>query len=527
MRQKHILRIKLHAHGVHLGNANLMMKGAYTVLVISKTFGCKTTMMQAIKPDGLVRQVATAFIVSRTAWFQTDVRGHIIHRSVAVTARRLNIVIFIRRFSNTAPDLIVGEMLKDLPNAQAMKWQRDIKVALPLAIIALFLFGQALNRYYSIFHEFETALLSIQWILLVCIVIWCGSFISLTFNLNDLPLISLFFISILAFFIGYAAIWPTTGAINLLVGMTLGRGVRLFFIKWKAESGNFLIGLVVLLTFSSWWHLNTSTNFYHVPRWKGLWNNPNDYGMLMGMGLLLAIGLLAQRQKEELKMKKLLPVALLVSAGMMAVGLVFSYSRGSWFGAAAGLIYLAKAHGKFKWRFVLPGILIVAAVFCFFWNATPDDASWYMKRMDFGRPSAQHRVAAWKAGFEMMLDHPFGVGWNKAVEIYVKDYSPPQNGAAAMITNDYLMLGTELGLPALLCFIAYIYLKFKQKAADSLQVACRAGALVLLVAFWFDGGLFTLATAAVFWILLELGTSPSQQTGISGKQIEPYASTAG
>jgi predicted phage tail protein len=42
---------------------------------------------------------------------------------------------------------------------------------------------------------------------------------------------------------------------------------------------------------------------------------------------------------------------------------------------------------------------------------------------------------------------------------------------------------------------------------SSPQTACRAGALALLVAFWFDGGLFTLATASVFWILLELGTS--------------------
>ena len=41
----------------------------------------------------------------------------------------------------------------------------------------------------------------------------------------------------------------------------------------------------------------------------------------------------------------------------------------------------------------------------------------------------------------------------------------------------------------------------------SLRVACRAGALVCLVASWFDGGLFKLATASVFWILLELGGS--------------------
>ena len=38
---------------------------------------------------------------------------------------------------------------------------------------------------------------------------------------------------------------------------------------------------------------------------------------------------------------------------MMGVGLVMSYSRGAWIGAAIGLLYLAKAYGKFKWRWVL------------------------------------------------------------------------------------------------------------------------------------------------------------------------------
>ncbi len=37
------------------------------------------------------------------------------------------------------------------------------------------------------------------------------------------------------------------------------------------------------------------------------------------------------------------------------------------------------------------------------------------------------------------------------------------------------------------------------------KAVCRAGAVVLLVGFWFDGGLFKLATAAPFWILLEVG----------------------
>jgi hypothetical protein len=31
--------------------------------------------------------------------------------------------------------------------------------------------------------------------------------------------------------------------------------------------------------------------------------------------------------------------------------------------------------------------------------------------------------------------------------------------------------------------------------------------LVFVVAFWFDGGLFKLPTAALFWVLLELGAA--------------------
>jgi len=44
-------------------------------------------------------------------------------------------------------------------------------------------------------------------------------------------------------------------------------------------------------------------------------------------------------------------------------------------------------------------------------------------------------------------------------------------------------------------------------------IVCRAGAIVLLVGFSFDGGLFKLATASVFWTLLELGQSRVSRVG--------------
>ena len=511
-----------------------------------------------------------------------------------------------------------------------------IKLTLLLAVVIICIFGYVLNSQSSIFREFEAALLSVQWMLVVCLTVWCGTFLFLKFSRRDLPLIGLLLIAIAALFV---AVSPAPDALTLLFVVTLGRGTQ-FLLKsgmvnaerdnQKSEASGqwsavkiFLFGVAMLLAFSSWWHLDVAHIFYPGTRWTGLWNNPNIYGMLMGAGAVLAIGMLGERSRlgcrstrpasntgdanhEALlaaRGARAVPIFLLIAAGMMGVGLVFSYSRGAWLGTAIGLLYLARAHGKFKWSlklflFSIFCFLFLVCVVWFFWNNTPDSAPWYLKRMDFGRASAQHRVAAWKAGFEIMRDHPFGVGWNKTVETYDKYYSPPEGSAAAITTNDYLMLGTQLGIPGLACFLAYVGLCFrrrKQKAESrnlkwkrkgkwrmqkeegrrkkstsprpsphltrsppvkrgegeagesvlgveavspvtcplslvttpvtrhsSLQTACLAGALSMLVAFWFDGGLFHLPTAAVFWILLELG---SERQKLKTEMLKPRMDT--
>ena len=52
-------------------------------------------------------------------------------------------------------------------------------------------------------------------------------------------------------------------------------------------------------------------------------------------------------------------------------------------------------------------------------------------------------------------------------------------------------------------------------AQRALSAACRAGAIVLLIGFCFDGGLFKLATASTFWILLELGCADLVQQKVT------------
>jgi hypothetical protein len=419
------------------------------------------------------------------------------------------------------------------------KFVVGLKAVLLFAVVGLCLFGYALR-----YHCKTGAVLSIvevfftrsdtQWMFCSYLAIWCACFVALTFGLKDILLVGLLLIAAVLYVINYGFAFRSTNAVIFLGSITLGSGVRVIFKQQKAEDENqnsktrtFLIGLVVLLAFSSWWHLDMTDNSYHGPRWMGLWNNPNIYGMLMGAGVVLAIGLLATNQKVESRKQKAEIILLWIAAGMMAVGLVMSYSRGAWAATTVGLLYLAWCYGKLKWRFMLLCMLAAAAVVVCFWHSTADTAPWYLKRLDFSRSSAQHRVSAWRGAVQMMLDHPLGVGWNQAVRVYDKNYSPPAGGAAALTMNSYLMLGTELGLPGLLCFVAYVGLCFRSPrpkvqspkleggtplavgcwTLDATQVACRAAALVFVVAFWFDGGLFNLPTASVFWILLELGTS--------------------
>jgi hypothetical protein len=149
--------------------------------------------------------------------------------------------------------------------------------------------------------------------------------------------------------------------------------------------------------------------------------------------------------------------------------------------------------------------------------------------------SCRNRLAAWEGALQITGDWPWlGSGWGQP-EIWYKYFFLPSNltESAAIEMNDYLLLGATLGIPAFFCFGMYLlrsffkgtrlsgdsglplncpgeWSRFVDQSASSrdsiwLKTSCKAGALVLVVGFWFDGGLFKLATASVFWILLELG----------------------
>ncbi|HXI70044.1 MAG TPA: O-antigen ligase family protein [Verrucomicrobiae bacterium] len=322
-----------------------------------------------------------------------------------------------------------------------------------------------------------------------------------------------------------------------------------------------IIGLLVcLLAGSALWQPESGISFsYHgIQRWSGVWDNPNFYGLLMGTGCILTIGQIfgMRRWKMEdgagqvragiwrLASGKCAIVCLcLVAAILTGYGLFKSYSRGAWLGTACGLAYLAIAECRMRsaelmqagkcscsscisWlkknRLSLVVVLLSVAVLGF-WQLRFSESRPAQRLFSVGNLndfSWRNRVTAWEGAARMMVDRPWtGFGWGQAETDYGKKYLPSRlNESAAIEMNDYLMIGISAGVPAMICFGMYLWLSLKPKYTSphpdplpsllerrgDIQATCRAGALVLLVGFWFDGGLFKLPIATVFWTLIEL-----------------------
>jgi hypothetical protein len=410
-----------------------------------------------------------------------------------------------------------------------------------------------------------------------------------------------------------------TRALIFLAAMNLGTGAVLWA-RWagardlRGSMAGIIWGLFWLLAAAAWHPARNPAFQYHDdPRWIGVWNNPNLFGLLMGTGLALAAGLMikslggeAQSLKGAGRSQGAEDPAGKSAAGngrrMMRMGAVgipglaaglllgrgwwHSYSRGAWVGTVGGLGYLAfqstrqrltsrnRESGKgnaeleansdcgappdhqgaepafFSAAVILASVLVLA-----FWQFRQIEWPWARRALSTLRAedfSWRNRVTAWNGALQITVEHPWlGAGWNQPERLYQHYYLPPGlDDGAAIEMNDYLMLSATLGAPALGCFGMYLWMRLfgkaecrKRKAesgkarnremearrqsgsreggnpggkisgemekeylaAEWLRITCHAGAIVLLVGFWFDGGLFKPPTAATAWTLLELG----------------------
>jgi hypothetical protein len=344
--------------------------------------------------------------------------------------------------------------------------------------------------------------------------------------------------------------------------------------------------VALLLYFSLFGEGKRTQTFLYAgqARWSNPWGNPNTYGILMGSGAVLvagsALGMLGNRSlglfgafmRSSTSMRFVVGGLCFVAA-LMLRGVYHSYSRGAWAGTAIALTYLtivgrdsfqsvARTATAFlsplqddgldvptgvksvdsvtesnlcsSWRsessLLLAGIVILVALALLPYGQSPLAALRRVRslvdRNDF---SWRNRLSAFESALQMMADRPwFGFGWNQPARIYDKYYRLPKvDEWMAIETNDFAILGTSAGMPALGFLLVYLGRTCFQTRSINEDSSCRpggslvvlpssyrtrrvgfrAGAIVLLVGFCLDGGLFKIATAAPFWVLLELGTA--------------------
>lgn len=462
-----------------------------------------------------------------------------------------------------------------MSDSPGTSWGERVKAGLPFGVAWLVLAG-ALLAYPMSQHPvgwgwLETVRLEsvaafqhreTQWLAAVCAGIYFVGFLYLrhlvtgrSVRRSPRSVLILIFVGWAAWV--YARDYPASATrsdfLTLLAALGAGQGVA-FWIAWEArrslprDVGVFVLGtLVVMLAGATLLHPDAGMAYQYrgAARWKGLWDNPNTFGVLMAVGLVLAVGLMLRAAAVKAEAGRVRRWGIASWWGLCAlatgVGLLKSFSRGAWLGAALGLGWLGWQWLRTKtgfttkthtgWRLVracAPAWLLAlaAAGVLAFWGFRHTETPLVRRVFTVGNAndlSWRNRVATWPGALEVMARRPLvGWGWGKPATVFEQGHKPLTLSEGGAVTlNDYLMLGMTLGMPALLIFVGWIWLGWrggltKLCAPDSagggcmIPLHCLAGLLPCVLALALDGALFKVAVAVPLFVLLEIGSFGSE-----------------
>ncbi len=157
-------------------------------------------------------------------------------------------------------------------------------------------------------------------------------------------------------------------------------------------------------------------------RYIGIFNDPNDVGLVLVCSLPMAFYLLYFY-------RALVPRLLVaITIGVILYGVILTNSRGTTLATAvvAGL-YLWRSHGLL--RTVLFGIFVIPVILMM---------STRIETISASEESAHGRIEAWYEGFQMLKSSPlFGVGFDRFTE---------HNPSSITAHNSYVLALAELGI---------------------------------------------------------------------------------
>ena len=215
------------------------------------------------------------------------------------------------------------------------------------------------------------------------------------------------------------------------------------------------------------------------------------------------------------------------------LNLLLTLSRGGWLAAAVSLLFflsilLTTKDGLVFLRKNLKLITILA--FFSFVALGMLSKPITSKLFESSDTNISGRVVLNKMGMEMIADHPLiGVGLNNSVDAS-DDYGLMEqfvghSGLPPVIHNIYLLIGAEVGIPGLLCFVSFtLFLLFKglaqaRKKMNSGEVSfflasMASGGFAYLVADLFGPGLRKLEITYLFWWHLGIVTLLTYATSL-------------
>lgn len=361
----------------------------------------------------------------------------------------------------------------------------------------------------------------------------------------------------------------------LVGGLVVGQIILLF---WTRISENelddsiclFLLLFSVCLSIAPFL-TNEKARFMYggQKRWAGPCENPNTFGLLMAIGLLLIIGQVAFGLKPACIRKFFEPhsehgaarnrsnkgyiLFLMLLGSIILVALLKSYSRGAWLAAFAGMVVLVRGNQAsfvpawFRgfWRNAVPLLVCLAATAALGFGEIRNVQSATARRVtsvsnvnDF---SWRNRLSSGMGALQMLAEKPtFGHGRYEPDQMYTHFYRTGSRTSSdtSILLNDYSVMGISFGLIAVTTFAGWQFVALRPKKRSSVSTeegrmaftdgAVQSGSLVLLakavtiamlVAFLFDGGLFKIPTAATFAVFSVMLLLPVR-LGLKAEMLE-------
>jgi putative inorganic carbon (hco3(-)) transporter len=193
---------------------------------------------------------------------------------------------------------------------------------------------------------------------------------------------------------------------------------------------------------------------------------PNDTAFVLATTLPLTFWLLRERFAVRL--------AAVLMISVMSAGIVLSFSRGALVGLGAAALVHVLTERRHALLILLGALAAVVATFTFV-RANPGQIELGLeKKQSIAQSNVQSRLDAWRGAVELVEERPLlGVGpGNFRNHFYDATGNPPGTEKVVVVHNAYLDVAAELGVLAMLLFLAYVGL-ILWRANDA--VGARAG----------------------------------------------------